>query len=221
MISSQGFLPLSELFTKVVRFPKPFSQEMRTYKGILCHTIWTWLLPQREQPDFDIWGSPAESERVGRKMGRKTMDRYLGRWMSAFYGIWLFWPGASQIINAAQLLLMGHRSPLPLTLCTSERSSVAGRTRRSAPGCAGPQGGARRCISFPPQSAPGAHRCSSRRDQIRGIGKPQQMDRVPSSLQWKAAGPGAQLWDRAPPILGCVTLAKLLRLSEHCCSSHC
>lgn len=129
--------------------------------------------------------------RVERKLDRKTRDRRLGRWVSAFCGIWPFWPGASQIIHTAQLLLLGPRSAPPLTLCTSKRSSAAGRMRRSAPGCAGPQVGALSCISSPQQSAPGARRCSSARDQMWGTGNQEQRNCAPSSLKQKAAGPGA------------------------------
>lgn len=92
-------------------------------------------------------------------------NRQMGRWVTISF-LWIrpSWPRASQVTNATQLLLAGHRSPLPLTLCISKRSSVAGHMRRSAPGCAGPRAGVQSCISFPRQSAPGAHRCSSRRD---------------------------------------------------------
>lgn len=124
-------------------------------------------------------------------MNAKTAERWVGGRVSAFCGIR---PRASHVIDATEQLLMGHRSPLPLTLCTSKRSSVAGHRRRSAPGCVGPQAGVQSCISFPRQSAPGAHRCSSRRHEIRGTGKQEQTDCVPSSsLRTKAAGPGAQL----------------------------
>lgn len=94
-----------------------------------------------------------------------------------------------RIIHTAQQLLRGQRSPPPLTLCTSKRSSGAGRRRRSAPGCAGPQVSAQSCISFPQQSAPGARRCSSGRDRISGTGSREQRNCVPSSLKPKAAGP--------------------------------
>lgn len=124
-------------------------------------------------------------------MDGKTTDRWAGWWVSSFCGIWPSWPGASQVINAAQLLLTAHRSRLPLTLCTSKRSSAAGHMRRSAPGCAGLRAGARSYISFLPQSAPGAHHCSSRRDYIRGIGKREYMDCVPSSFRRKALRAGS------------------------------
>ena len=119
-------------------------------------------------------------ERVQREMkGIQWTDGAVGECQCGF---WPSWPSASQVINATQLPLAGHRSPLPLTLCTSKRSSAAAHMRRSAPGCAGLPGGALSCTSFQPQSAPGAHRCSSRRDEIRDTGKEEHMDWVPSAL---------------------------------------
>ena len=117
------------------------------------------------------WGKPGCAGEGTEGNEGKTMDRWGGGWASASCGFWPSWPRASQVINATQLLLAGHRSPLPLTLCTSKRSSAAVHTRRSAPGCAGLPGGAPSCTSFQPQSAPGAHRCSSGREEIRDAGK--------------------------------------------------
>ena len=120
----------------------------------------------------------------------KTMDRWGGGWASASCGFWPSWPRASQVINATQLLLAGHRSPLPLTLCTSKRSSAAVHTRRSAPGCAGLPGGAPSCTSFQPQSAPGAHHCSSGTEEIRDAGKQEH-----GSGSWCSRGKGnSETW---------------------------
>lgn len=113
----------------------------------------------------DTWGRQAGSEGVEREMAGKTVDTWwVGGWMSVFCRIWPCWPRASHVINATQLLLIGYTSPVPLTLCTSKRSSVAGHMHRSAPGCAGLQVGAQSYISFLQQSAPGARHCNSRRD---------------------------------------------------------
>lgn len=94
-------------------------------------------------------------------------------------------PAPAKVINATQLLLVGHEVPCH-SLYVLQRDLLRLRIVRSAPGCAGLPAGAPSCTSFQPQNAPGAHRCSSRRDEIRDTGKQEHMDGVPSALRWKA-----------------------------------
>lgn len=149
---------------------QPISQDIHPGTGNLQSDPMSFHLELASAPEraarSDIWGSQAGSGSVEREMAGKTVGGHMmGRWVNViFCRIWPCWPGTSHVINATQLLLIGYRSPVPLTLCTSKRSSVAGHMHRSAPGCAGLQVGAQSYISFLQQSAPGARHCSSRRD---------------------------------------------------------
>lgn len=99
-----------------------------------------------------------------------------GRWVNISF-LWCL-----AILARSQRSQMWHSCrPLPLTLCTSMRSSAAGHRHKSAPGCAGLQAGEQSCTSSPQQSAPGAHHCSSARDCTEWLGD-KRMHSVPPGL---------------------------------------
>lgn len=114
-----------------------------------------------------------------------------GKWMASDYQLSVAsgHPGwESAVTDVAQW------SPLPLTLCTSVRSSAAGRRHRSAPGCAGLQAGGQSCTSSPQQSAPAAHHCSSARDCTEWLGDHRMSSEPPSLSGQRQQGQQSALW---------------------------